>query len=821
MRTHPPIFLIALLLPMRVPQRKPADWLPHLRHVSPSLVLVGCLAAGAGPLQAQTAPPQPVEPVELLEDGLALKASAALEEGLTPSQTTGAPTFFRGERISGRPELDTVIEGDAEMRKAGTVIRADRLEYNQPDDTAKATGNVLINRGGNVYEGPLLELKVDAFEGFFNEPRYHFLQNGAHGQAFRADFLDESHAVITDATYTTCKRKPGPDWMPDWILRAASISLDNDKQEGIAHGGVLRFKGVPILPVPAISFPLSDKRKSGLLPPSVGVSTVNGVEAVVPYYWDIAPNRDATITPTFMSLRGVDLGGEFRYLEPGYSGSVRANYLASDRLTNSDRWGLSYLHTGNVATGLAQVGSIAVNANINQVSDDAYWRDFTNSSPTLTQRLLPSSVGASWAQGPYSLGLQVFRWQTLQDPTAPIIPPYDRLPQLTGRYAVTNVQGFDWSADADYTQFQGAPTLTLQPNAQRTFSLLQLSRPVLGPAGYFTPKLQLHATAYQFDAAIASGDRTASSVVPTFSLDSGLVFERDAQVLGRSLVQTLEPRAFYVYTPYRNQSMLPNYDTGTNDFNWATIFTENNFVGHDKISDNNLLTLGLTTRFLDGDSGAQWARFGVAQRLRLEPQLVTLTPGLAPAEAGLSDILLGSTLNINGRWALDSTVQYNAKTDQSTRSTLGMRYSPGPYRVVNAAYRTQLNTSEQIDISWQWPLNNLWGDRGLDLGAGRGQGEGRYYTVGRMNYSVLDKSLVNAVLGVEYDAGCWLGRVVLDRVQTSASTATNSLMFQIEFVGFTRLGWGSSPQETLKRNVSRYQSLRDSFGSSSRFSNYD
>ncbi len=803
---------------MRDPQRNPADWLPHLRRLSPSLALIGCLASGVGPLRAQTPEPLVVEPVE---EGLPLKASSTLKEGIVPAQTTGAPTFLRGDRISGRPELDSTIEGDAELRKAGTVIRADRLEYNQIEDKAKATGNVLINRGGNVYEGPLLELKVEAFEGFFNEPRYHFLQNGAHGQAFRADFLDESHAVITDATYTTCKRKPGPDWMPDWILSAASISLDNDKEEGIAHGGVLRFKNVPILPVPAISFPLSDKRKSGLLPPSVGVSTVNGVEAVVPYYWDIAPNRDATITPTFMSLRGVDLGGEFRYLEPSYSGSVRANYLPSDRLTNSDRWGVSYLHAGNVATDLPQVGNIAVNANINRVSDDAYWRDFTNSSPTLTQRLLPSSVGANWAQGPFSLGLQMFRWQTLQDPTAPIVPPYDRVPQLTGRYAVANVKGFDWSAEADLTQFEADRALTLQPNAQRVYSLLQVSRPVVGPAGYMTPKLQLHASTYQLDAPLASGDRTAGSFVPTFSLDSGLVFERNTQVWGNALIQTLEPRAFYVYTPYRNQSMLPNYDTGVNDFNWATIFTENNFVGHDKISDNNLLTLGLATRFLDGDTGAQWARFGVAQRVRFDPQLVTLTPGLAPAEAGLSDILLGATINLSDRWALDSTLQYNGKTDQSERSTLGARYSPGPYRVLNAAYRTQRNVSEQIDLSWQWPLNNLWGDRGQDLGAGRGQGEGRYYSVGRLNYSVLDKTLVNAVLGVEYDAGCWLGRVVLDRIQTSASTATNSLMFQIEFVGFTRLGWGSSPQETLKRNVSRYQSLRESFGSSSRFSNYD
>jgi LPS-assembly protein len=265
--------------------------------------------------------------------------------------------------------------------------------------------------------------------------------------------------------------------------------------------------------------------------------------------------------------------------------------------------------------------------------------------------------------------------------------------------------------------------------------------------------------------------------------------------------------------------MLPNYDTGANDFNFATIFTENAYGGHDKISDNNLLTLGATTRFLDADTGAQLARFGIAQRFRFEDQLVTLTPANTPARAGFSDVLLGAGVNINERWALDSTVQYNARTDQSVRSTIGARYSPSSYRVLNAAYRFQRDVSEQVDVSWQWPLNDLWGDRGQDLGPGRGQGEDRYYAVGRLNYSMNESRLVDTLLGVEYDAGCWLARVVVGRVQTSASSATQSIKFELEFVGFTRLG--PSPLQTLKSNISRYQNLRDSGGSNSRFSNYD
>jgi LPS-assembly protein len=231
----------------------------------------------------------------------------------------------------------------------------------------------------------------------------------------------------------------------------------------------------------------------------------------------------------------------------------------------------------------------------------------------------------------------VLKWQTLQDVTAPIVPPYDRAPQLTARHALTNVNGLDWSVEGDLTQFEANRRLTLQPNTQRALAALQVSRPWLAPAGFVTPKLQLHATTYQFDAPLVGGARSADSVVPTFSVDSGLVFERDTHLLGAQ--SGADPGAqgvLCLHTLTRNQSHLPNYDTASNDFNFATIYTENAFVGHDKISDNNLLTLGVATRFLDADTGAQLARFGMAQRLRFEDQRVTLNPAVAAAQRALA-----------------------------------------------------------------------------------------------------------------------------------------------------------------------------------------
>jgi LPS-assembly protein len=795
---------------MRSPPPDLKQWPGHL----------GGWLAGLITLQASWAIAQSIAPVpgpQPVEAALPLKSSAQLQELIAPEARRDLPVFVSGERLYGRPDLETVIEGGAQLRRGDIVIQAERLEYYPPDDLARARGQVRVNRAGNVYEGPLLELRLDSFEGFFSQPRYYFPSNDAHGEAARLDFLDENRTVIRQATLTTCTRQPGPDWLPDWILRASMLRLDNEEEVGTAEGAVLSFMQVPLLPIPYLSFPLSDRRKSGLLPPTPGLDDVNGIELALPYYWNIAPNRDATLTPTLMSKRGVNLASEFRYLETDYSGQLRLDMMPNDPLRSINRWGLTANHQANLPNPFA-AGSVAFSLNLNRVSDDNYWRDFTRSSATLTQRLLANDATLSWADGFFSHSLRSLKWQTLQDPTSPITPPYDRLPQLATRYQRDDIQGYDLSLRADYTRFQSTSALTGQPDGERAFAALQVARPWLMPGGFVTPRLQLHATAYQFDKPLADGASTAGRVVPTLSLDSGLVFERDADLFGRKLRQTLEPRAFYVHTPYRDQSLLPNYDSGANDFSFATIFTENAFVGNDRIADSNLLTLGLTTRLLDPDTGVESLRFGVAQRLRFTDQNVTLPGGAAVADR-LSDLLLGTTITWDPRWAFDTSVQFNASTELPVRATAGARYSPGLYRVVSGAYRFQRDSSEQVDLGWQWPINDLWGDRGQDLGAGRGQGGGRWYSVGRLNYSLSEGRLVNTVLGLEYDACCWLGRVALERLQTSSTSATSRIMFQLEFVGFTRLG--VNPLQTLKANIPGYQLLREPVGPPSRFNNYD
>ncbi len=794
----------------------------------PGVTLVG-VPLGA---QAQTLTPLlgvPAAPVQ----GLVLRSSPMLEEAISQRQEQEGAVYLQGQRLRVRPDLDLVVEGEASIRKPGVSIRAGRLSFDQSQDVVEATGQVRLNRPGSVLTGPKLTLQIDSFQGTLTQPTFELYKSGAYGQAAQIDFVDDQRAIVREASYTTCRRTPGPEWLPAWVLKATRLNLDEEESTVRAEGVQLRFQDVPVLGIPAVTFPMTSERKSGLLPPVVGITTNNGLELAQPYYFDIAPNRDATVTTHLMSKRGVAVDTEFRYLERDYSGQARLNLMPTDSLRDQARWGWSSQHNGTLDTGLDSVGRVGLGLNLNRVSDDNYWRDFPRSGLALTQRLLPSTGVLSWGRGNLSMTAQVQRWQTLQDITAPITPPYDRAPQIGLRYGQWQADGLDWSVQADTTRFEASydripmASTAVRPvprNGERSFVLAQVSRPWIRPWGFVTPKLQLHATRYQLDQPLDSGERSANRVLPTFSLDSGLVYERETQWFGRGVTQTLEPRAFYARTPFRDQSLLPVYDSGATDFNLSTIYSENAYVGHDRLVDNDALTLGVTSRFFDADNGAEMLRVGMAQRIRFSDQKVAL-PDQTAAQAGLSDLLLGAGVRWDDRWALDATVQVNSQTDRVSRSTLQGRYSPSPYRVLNAAYRLNQGVSEQVDLGWQWPLSDLLGrhDAATETAwtrtPGQGLGPDRWYSVGRLNFSLTEGRMVDSLLGLEYDGGCWIGRIAFERIQSTVSTATSRLLFQLEFIGLARVG--ASPLNALRTNIPRYQNLRDSTVEPSRFQHYE
>jgi LPS-assembly protein len=721
------------------------------------------------------------------------------------------PVTVEADSISARPDVDVSAEGSVKMKQGPMVVTADRVTYQQASDLARAQGNVVMTRYGDRYSGQELQLYIDRFEGFLADPTYFFSRIQAGGSAKRLEFLGRDAAKATGATYTSCDRDD-----PAWLMSTDEVTLDFANNEGTAKGAVLRFYGVPILAAPTLTFPLTDERKSGWLPPTVGIDSKSGAQLSVPYYWNIAPNRDATITPAIYSKRGVALGTQFRYLQPDYEGLLDMDVLPDDRLTGITRGRLDFKHEG-LPDSVTQYS-----ARISRVTDDDYWKDFPHAVDSPAQRLLGGDFRVSREIGDFTAYARVLRWQLLRSTSDPlfsssqILPgPYDRAPQVGTRGAHKLGGGFDLSLEGEYNRFVNPdgylpidPVTGLQttrPTGERVHALAALSWSYATAGWTLTPKMSVNSAAYSLDEPLTSGryqgqtrvDRT----IPTFSLDSAWVLERETTFLGRGMRQTLEPRLFYVKTAYRDQHDLPNFDSAEKDFNFDSIYTENAFSGVDRVSDAHQLTTGVTSRFVDANTGSEALRLGIAQRFLFQDQQVT--PDNQPDTEKLSDLLLLASSNVGNRWKIDTSLQYSTDTSRWVRSLIGATYSPGPYRTVTATYRLKRGTSEQVELGWQWPV---YGTRPLPTGSAE-RCSGAWYSVGRVNYSMLDSRVTDAILGFEYDSGCWIGRVVAKRLSTGLREETTQIGFEIEFVGLSRLG--TNPLSVLKDNIPGYRPLRN------------
>jgi LPS-assembly protein len=755
-------------------------------------------------------------------DPLQLEPSRKLNPPPRGDAASRLPIILRAEELRARPDLEAVADGNVEFRRGGITISADRLSYEQAEDLASARGNVRVARDGAIYRGPELQLRVQRFEGYFLSPEFEFTQIGAGGRADRIDFLDSSRARATNAIYTSCPRD-GSGGPPDWVLETTRVKLDFDTNEGVAEGAVLRFLGTPILALPALSFPLTDERKSGWLPPTVvPLDSRSGTTVSMPYYWNIAPNRDATITPRILLRRGFGADGEFRSLAPRDEGTLGLQLLPDDHVAQRSRGALQWRHEGGLAQGLRY------SADITRVSDAGWWKDFPDAGRSITPRLL-SLRGA--AEQPFELaggeGLLYARaqhWQLLQGSDALVTSPYQRSPQLGLHLGGKAPMGLELAFESEVNRFT-LPDGDTDPNrltGTRWHAVGSAALPWRDPAAWFVPKLSFNAAAYRTDLAMADGRSSARRLIPTFSIDTGVELERQGEAFGRSLRQTLEPRLLYVNTPYKAQAGLPNFDAAAKDFNFNSIYAENAFSGIDRVSDAHQLTAGVTSRLVDADSGAEAMRLGLVQRFLFRDQLVTAnadgTPDGAPLQQRFSDLLLLASTNLVPKWTLDASVQYSPDISRPVRSILGARFSPGPFRTVSATYRLARGLSEQVEMGWQWPLTagatatpaSLAAASGIGASAARHGSSGcggTWYTVGRFNYSLKDSRITDAIVGAEYDAGCWIGRVVAERLSTGRSEATTRLLLQLELVGLSRIG--SNPLKVLKDNIPGYRLLRE------------
>lgn len=722
---------------------------------------------------------------------LKLKSTGQISGPSPKSQPAPGPTYIDADRIEGHTDQEIMAEGKVTMRNLREQVEADWLRYDEPEDEAQARGNVVLIRDRDRIEGSALKLKLTPRLGDMKDVRYElYSEDGkrARGEAKTLIFAGVDKYQMESATYTSC-----PVGNQDWQLKTDDLDLDYVTSLGSARKVRVEYMDVPILYVPWMDFALDDKRKSGFLTPSYGASNERGLELVAPWYWNIAPNRDATITPRVMTKRGLQVAGEYRYLEKNYSGEMNLALLPNDQVADRNRFQVFLKHSHQFDERWS--GKVE----FERVSDDAYFSELSSLVNQTSRVNLPQKAGLSYDGGWWKANGLVQRFQTLQDPDPAkfIVEPYQRLPQLSLTAYKDHFQGyenalFDFTSEYVYYDHQMGGRV----QGSRLHAHPSLTFPFQTSYSTVTPRLGWYFTRYSLDDATRNEpDSVAPSAppggfvdttrsLPVFSLDANLLMERDWAFMGRDYIQTLEPRAFYVYIPYKNQDRIPVFDSSLGDLSLDQLFTENQFTGIDRINNANQITLALTSRFLDRATGVERMQVTFGQRYYFSDQRVSLTPNAAQHGANTTDIIAQISGQITSKWRLNSGVQVNTNDGDLIKASFGGAYRDGPGKVFNADYRYTQGSLNQIDLSTQWPLAPKW------------------YGVGRLNYSIKDSRMVEGLAGLEYNAGCWSLRGVLQKLATTESTATSAIFLQLELRGLTKLG--PNPLDVLKRSISGY-----------------
>lgn len=711
--------------------------------------------------------------------------------------------------------------GNAVISRGDQKFYGDQLEYDVQNDEMLANGNVKIDIDNGQITGPSLRMRLSESIGemrdasiqfnknppnntivdpqqssilndqsvIFSDPKRYLDNNadysnmqtltrnfeGSRGDAKMVLFEGEDKKRLKGARLTTCEA--GVD---DWYIKAGELELDDYTQSGSAKNAYVEFKGVPLLYTPYMNFSFNNQRKSGLLAPTVGSTSRSGFEVFTPYYWNIRPDMDATLATRYLSKRGLQVSGEFRYLDESYSGISSLEYLNQDNLSNQNRYYANFSHrhqfTPNWSAGY----------NIEKVSDDQYFSEMSTRIISTSRVNLPQEGFVNYQDEVWNFNALAQKFQTLDE----LSFPYERLPQLTltGNKEWQYANGELFSQWTYFDRNSQAPVL---PTGSRFVAYPSVSVPFTSSYGFITPKLGLHTSSYQLNdnnfnvnGSVVSSN-SLSRTLPIFSLDSGLFFDRESTFLDTPYIQTFEPRLFYVYIPHDDQSRFPVFDTALADLNMTTLFTENQFTGNDRVNNANQVSLAFTTRYIDSDTGIERVSATLGQRYFFDDQKVFL-PGAARDNRTSSDMIGGFTARLSNQWKLDAFWQYDPDASRMTRSNLLARYNPEPGKLLNMGYRYTQEFLEQINVSGQWPMNNGW------------------YGVGRFNYSLRDKSMIESLAGLEYDAGCWQARAVVQRVETATADANFGMFFQLELGGLASIG--SNPLNLLRRDIPGYLS---------------
>ena len=725
--------------------------------------------------QAQTTPAMQAPP-RALEEACQIFEPAPVQtsdDATEVVELTGGGTTNVVEMTSGNATIsgtgDAKFTGPIKLRSGNRTLTAGNASFKS------ATGNLTVT-DEVTYRDPETRVSGDSasfntVSGQFNFKEAEFELQGvpARGTASAINVNPSGTLELKKVTYTTCA--VGND---AWMLRAGEIEIDQASGMGTARHARLVFKGVPFLYWPYFTYPVTDERKSGLLIPEIGTSGPRGFELVTPYYWNIAPQYDATFVPRYMSKRGMQLGSEFRYLTKRNDGVLWGDYLPDDDKTGEDRWRYLMLLQSMLGRGWRAT------ADAEGVSDSGYFQDLTNGQTSTSQTNLERSLFVEWYNLNWSVLLRYQAYQTLDDAIQPDERPYQRAPQLAidGEWK-DGLLGLDYRLVTDTTYFYRKESV----QGLRLHLLPEISLPFERNSFYLTPKAALFHSQYQLeDRAVGLLD-DPDVTAPLLSLDTGVVLERTAGSNQKWLV-TLEPRAQYVYVPFEEQADLPVFDTIFPDLTLVQLFRRNRFIGYDRIGDTNQLTLGLTSRFLDTSTGRERLTATLGGTRFFTGRNVVL-PGDLPTEENSSDYIAEISVNLYRNWNVDVAYQWNTAAHETTRAEARLQWRPGQTSVMNLGYRFRRDRLEQADVSFSFPAGDRWN------------------FVGRYSYSLRDHEPLDQFLGIEYETCCWGIRMVARReIKRDSGETNNSFSIQLELKNFTSVG--NSADSLLGRGILGY-----------------
>lgn len=689
--------------------------------------------------------------------------------GATPGISDDSIEFQAGEidaRFGADPSAK--MTGGVLLRRGTRMAGADEARYDPAKRSLLLEGHVRYEDQGTQIESDIAEFAYDSGSVRFEGAEFSLGSGDGRGAAKVFEINQQGQLQLDGVSYTTCP--PGSN---DWSIEANDIDVDTSSGVATARGMKLRFQGVPILYAPYLSFPASDARKSGVLTPEMGSTNRSGKEISLPYYLNLAPNYDATITPHYMTDRGLQMQTEFRYLTEASKGGVIADYLDSD-----DRYGDSRYLVG-LQNKTEFRGGWRNQIDFRQVSDSQYFEDMGGSLSSSSITHLDQKLSFEMYTDQLAFFGQLQDFQTLDDAIAPEDEPYRRVPQLLAQgFWPDQWLGLQLRFSGEVVNFDRDVGVT----GWRMNLAPEVSLPVTGPGWFVKPGVRLDYTSYALDNTDpgAPDDPSRSLAISTF--DTGMILERT--LANSSRVQTIEPRILYAHVPFREQDDLPVFDTITPDLHLIQLYRANRYLGVDRIADTDQVSVGVTSRILDVSTGRDLVAATVGQIRYLSSSGVVL-PGQTPSTSEKSDYVARLSFLLNTNINFDLGHQWGVSSDGTTQSEARVQYAPSTNKVLNLAYRFRRDALEQGDLSWSWPLGDRWN------------------FVGRYNYSLRDDEALEQFFGLEYESCCWGLRLVSRRhISTRDGTRESSFGLQLILKGMASVG--TAADKILERGILGY-----------------